>query len=50
MAWYRSALPQLGEDLFLPDGGIETTQFIGGRCGTDQRHVEQIVAACAPRF
>ena len=25
MAQYRSALPQLGGDLFLTDGGIETT-------------------------
>ncbi|MCY1364215.1 hypothetical protein D9M69_510100 [compost metagenome] len=25
MATYRSALPQLGDDFFMTDGGIETT-------------------------
>jgi S-methylmethionine-dependent homocysteine/selenocysteine methylase len=50
--------------LFLTDGGIETTLIfndgfelpdfaafhLGGCCGTDHRHVEQIASACVPLF
>lgn len=45
MAKYRHDLPQLNGDLFLTDGGIETTlifTIFGGCCGTDHRHVEAI--------
>ncbi len=42
MTGFRKALPQLGGDFFLTDGGIETTLIF--------LVVEQIAAACAPLF
>ena len=62
MAKYRDALPQLGGDWFLTEGGIETTlvfdkgidllealtkpNILGSCCGTDHRHVDVIFQAC----
>lgn len=58
MTAYRRGLPQVGDEFFLTDGGIETTLIfleglelpeltvMGGCCGTDDRHIERIAAAC----
>ena len=46
---YRDGLPQLKGEVFLTDGGLETTLIFGGCCGTDTRHVEAICKACIPK-
>jgi hypothetical protein len=47
MAKHRDALPQLGDDRFLSDGGIETT--LSGCRDTDHRHVDAIFRDCRSR-